>query len=114
MKAVYKQHGNVYAGFLQNHYPNLYLEGLWLYGGDWEMRLSAYWDSHQNGCDYEHTWETERVVTKIHRLRQKGVPLYAAIRPKTLRCTVLGSHTNIRIMGKRATCCRYRRSCQPT
>src|SRR5512134_2344721 len=34
MKAVYKQHGNVYARFLQKHYPNLYVEGLWLNGGD--------------------------------------------------------------------------------
>jgi hypothetical protein len=52
MKAVYKQHRNVYAGFLQKHYPNLYLEGLWLNGGI-GMRLSVYWDSHQNECGYE-------------------------------------------------------------
>jgi ribosomal protein L20 len=56
MKAAYKQHGNVYAGFLQKHYPNLYLEGLWLNGGDWDaalrvlgftperMRLRTYWE----------------------------------------------------------------------
>jgi hypothetical protein len=37
MKAVYKQHGNVYAGFLQKRCPNLYLEGLWLNGGDWDV-----------------------------------------------------------------------------
>jgi hypothetical protein len=50
MKAFYNQHGNVYAGFLQKHYPNLYLEGLWLNGGDWDAAL----------------------------LREKGVPLYPA------------------------------------
>ena len=48
MKTVYKHYGNVYAGFLQKHYPNLYLEGSWLV--ETGMRLSVYWDSHQNGC----------------------------------------------------------------
>src|SRR5918992_1023888 len=33
MKTVYK-HGNLYAGFLQKHYPTLYLEGIWLNGGE--------------------------------------------------------------------------------
>jgi hypothetical protein len=39
MKAVYRKHGNVYPGFLQKHHPNLYLEGIWLNGGDWDAAL---------------------------------------------------------------------------
>ncbi len=50
----HKQHGNDYAEFLQKHYPSLYLEGTKGLGcvviG---MRLSVYWDSHQNGCGSE-------------------------------------------------------------
>ena len=53
MKAIYKQHGNLFTGFLQKHYPNLYLEGIWLCG-DWNSALLCEsWDLHQNGCGYE-------------------------------------------------------------
>src|SRR5215207_4038652 len=39
IRTVYKQHGNIYAGFLQKHYQNLYDEGLWLNGSDWDAAL---------------------------------------------------------------------------
>jgi hypothetical protein len=35
-------------------------------------------DSDQNGCDYERIGGTERAVTQIRLLREKGVPLYPA------------------------------------
>ena len=75
MKAVYKQHGNVYAGFLQKHYPNLYLEGLWLNGGDWDtaLRVLGFTPERMRLRTY---WDDERVITKIRFLREKGVPLY--------------------------------------
>ena len=75
MKAVYKQHGNVYAGFLQKHYPNLYLEGIWLNGGDWDaaLRVLGFTPERMRLRTY---WDDERVVTKIRFLREKGVPLY--------------------------------------
>ena len=75
MKAVFKQHGNVYAGFLQKHHRNLYDEGLWLNGNNWDaalcvlgftperMRLGTYWQS-------------ERVLNEIRLLRDKGIPPY--------------------------------------
>ena len=77
MKAVYKQHGNVYAGFLQKHYPNLYLEGLWLNGGDWDAALRVLGFTPER-MRLRTSWEAERVITKLHLLRGKGVPLYAA------------------------------------
>ena len=99
MKAVYKQHGNVYAGFLQKHYPNLYLEGLWLNGGNWDaaLRVLGFTPERMRLRTY---WETERVVTKIRFLREKGVPLYpkyvlkhyAALFSAALR--IFGSWTN--------------------
>jgi hypothetical protein len=74
MKSVYKQRGNVYAGFLQKHYPNLYLEGIWLCG-DWDsaLRVLGFTPERMRLWTY---WEAERVVAKIHSLREKGVPLY--------------------------------------
>ena len=77
MKAVYKQHGNVYAGFLRKHYPNLYLEGLWLNGGEWDaaLRVLGFTPERMRLRTY---WDDERVVTKIRILRERGVPVYAA------------------------------------
>ena len=40
MKAVYKQHGNVLAGYLRDNLPHLYNQGVWLFG-DWDKALSA-------------------------------------------------------------------------
>ena len=76
MKAVYKQHGNLYAGFLQKHDPNLYLEGIWLCG-DWDsaLRVLGFTPERMRLRTY---WQIERVVTQIRLLRKKGVPLYPA------------------------------------
>ena len=77
MKAVYKQHGNVYAGFLQKHYRNLYEEGLWLNGNDWDAALCVLGFTPER-MRLRTYWEIERVITKIRFLRGKGVPLYPA------------------------------------
>jgi hypothetical protein len=76
MKAVYKQHGNVYAGFLQKHYPNLYLEGIWLNGGDWDaaLRVLGFTPERRRQRTY---WHDERVITKILFLGEKA---YISIR----------------------------------
>jgi hypothetical protein len=75
MKKVYKQHGNVYAGFLQEHYRNLYDEGLWLHANNWDaaLRVLGFTPERMRLRTY---WEAERVVKKIHLLRDNGVPLY--------------------------------------
>jgi hypothetical protein len=66
MKAVHRKHGNVYAGFLQKHYPNLYVEGTWLYG-DWDaaLRVLGFTPEQMRLRTY---WNDERVVTKIRLL----------------------------------------------
>jgi hypothetical protein len=71
MKAVYKQHGNVYAGFLQKHFRNLYLEGIWLNGGDWDaaLRVLGFTPERMRLRTY---WESERVLTKIRFLQKKA------------------------------------------
>ena len=75
MKTVYK-HGNVYAGFLQKHYRNLYLEGIWLCG-DWDAALLVLGFTPERMWRRTY-WETDRVLTHIHLLREEDVPLYAA------------------------------------
>ena len=77
MKTVCKKHGNVYAGFLQKHYPNLYVEGIWLNGGDWDaaLRILGFTPERMRLRTY---WETGRVITKIRFLREKGLALYPA------------------------------------
>ena len=77
MKAVYKEDGNVYAGFLQKHYPNLYAEGMWLNNGNWDAALGVLGFTPER-MRLRTYWEAERVLTKILFLRQKGVPLYPA------------------------------------
>ena len=73
MKTVYK-HGNVYAGFLQKHYPTLYVEGIWLNGGDWDaaLRVRGFTPERMRLRTY---WDAERVLTKIRFLRELAVPL---------------------------------------
>ena len=77
MKAVHKQHGNVYAGLLQKYNRNLYLEGIWLNGGDWDaaLRVLGFTPERMRLRTY---WDAERVTTKIRFLRGRGVPLYPA------------------------------------
>ena len=41
------------------------------------MRLSVYWDSHQNGCGYERIGRPKELSLRYF-LREKGVPLYPA------------------------------------
>ena len=74
MKAVYKQHGNVYAGFLQKHYRNLYDEGLWLNGNDWDAALCVlgFTPERMRRRTY---WQSERVLNEIRLLRDKGIPV---------------------------------------
>jgi hypothetical protein len=64
-------------GFLQKHYPTLYVEGIWLNGGDWNaaLRVLGFTPERMRLRTY---WEAERVLTKIRLLRKKGVPLYPA------------------------------------
>jgi len=75
IRTVYKQHGNIYAGFLQKHYQNLYDEGLWLNGSDWDaaLRVLGFTPERMRLRTY---WQSERVLNEIRLLRDKGVPLY--------------------------------------
>jgi len=58
VKKVYKRDGKVFAGHLQDKYPHLYEQGIWIFG-DWDKAL------HAVGFDPEKmrkrsTWDKEK------------------------------------------------------
>ena len=40
MQKVYENDGNVFAKYLQHNYPQLYSQGVWIFG-DWDKALQA-------------------------------------------------------------------------
>ena len=76
VKEVYKQDGKVFAGHLQDKYPHLYQQGVWIFG-DWDKAL------HAAGFDPEKmrergVWDEEKIIDTIHSMHEKHLPLYAA------------------------------------
>jgi hypothetical protein len=76
IKKVYERDGNVFAKRLQNKYPHLYTQGVWLFG-NWDKALRAV------GLDPEQTrlrssWNREKSITAIRTLRKQNLPLYAS------------------------------------
>jgi hypothetical protein len=76
IKIVYQRHGQVHAGFLQKHYPQLYQQGIWLFG-DWDaaLRVPGFTPKNMRLRTY---WDDERVISQIQLLRRKSIPLYPA------------------------------------
>jgi hypothetical protein len=66
VKKVYKRDGKVFAKYLQDKYPHLYRQGVWIFG-DWDKALRV------AGFDPEHMrihrfWDQETIIKKIHTL----------------------------------------------
>jgi hypothetical protein len=61
--------------FCKSHYPILYAEGMWLNSGDWDaaLRILGFTPERMRLRTY---WQSERVLSEIRLLREKGVPLY--------------------------------------
>jgi hypothetical protein len=75
VKNVHKSEGNVFAGYLQDKYPHLYEQGIWIFG-DWDKALCA------AGFDPEKMrerglWDEAKIIEKIRAMRKKHLPLYA-------------------------------------
>jgi hypothetical protein len=75
-KRVYENDGKVFAGHLQDKYPHLYEQGIWIFG-DWDKALCA------AGFDPEKMrklsqWDKEKIIMKIRAMHQSHLPLYAA------------------------------------
>lgn len=62
IKIVYQRHGQVHAGFLQKHYPQLYQQGIWLLVTG--MQLCVYRGSRQRICGYGRIGMTNELLAK--------------------------------------------------
>jgi hypothetical protein len=74
IKIVYQRDRQVFAGDLQKHYPNLYRAGIWLFS-DWNKALRAAGFTPRNMRLWAY-WDDERVISQIHVMRDKSLPLY--------------------------------------
>jgi len=66
----------VTPGHLQDEYPHLYEQGIWIFG-DWDKAL------HAAGFDPEKMrkrslWDEEKIIETIRAMHKKHLPLYAA------------------------------------
>ena len=77
MKNVQKNDGKVFPGYLQDKYPHLYEQGIWIFG-DWDKALLA------AGFDPEKMrklsmWDEEKIIDTICAMHKRHLPLYAAL-----------------------------------
>jgi hypothetical protein len=76
LKKVYEKDGNVFAGYLQDKYPHLYEQGVWIFG-DWDEALCA------AGFDPEKMrerslWDEDKIIDTIRAMHNRHLPLFAA------------------------------------
>ena len=81
MQKVYEKNGNVFAKYLQHNYPQLYSQGVWIFG-DWDKALQA------AGFDPEKmrmqgSWDRQKIIKKLQNMRDRNLPLYARYMLKT-------------------------------
>jgi hypothetical protein len=75
MQKVYEKDGKVFAKYLQHNYPQLYSQGVWIFG-DWDEALRA------AGFDPDKTrmsqfWDRQKIIKKLRNMRDRNLPLYA-------------------------------------
>jgi hypothetical protein len=75
MQKVYENDGKVFAKYLQHNYPQLYSQGVWIFG-DWDEALRA------AGFDPDKTrmrqfWDRQKLIKKLRNMRDRNLPLYA-------------------------------------
>jgi hypothetical protein len=74
-KAVYKQHGNVLAGYLRDNLPHLYNQGVWLFDS-WDKALCAAGFTPEKMRLWAF-WNQAKLITQVQELRKRQSPLYA-------------------------------------
>jgi hypothetical protein len=75
IKKVHKQHGQIFAGYLQHNLPHLYNQGVWLFG-DWDKALRAAGFAPEQMRMWAF-WDQAKLISQIQRLRERNLPLYA-------------------------------------
>jgi hypothetical protein len=104
IKKVYKRDLNITAGYLQQKYPHLYHQGVWIFG-DWDKALRAAGFDPQR-MRIRRSWDEETIIRGIRRMRKRNLPLYAKYVKKNHR-SFPQSAAALRILGQGTTCCRH-------
>jgi hypothetical protein len=60
MRKVYDKDSNVFAGYLQEKYPHLYEQGVWIFG-DWDKALCAAGFDPQEMRERV-VWDEEKII----------------------------------------------------
>ncbi len=74
IKKIHKQHGQVFAGYLQDNLPHLYSQGVWLFG-DWDKALRAAGSAPEQMRLWLF-WNQTKLISQIQRLKKRDLPLY--------------------------------------
>jgi hypothetical protein len=75
IKKTHRQHGQVFAGYLQDNLPHIYNQGVWLFG-DWDKALRAAGFAPEQMRMWGF-WDQAKLIREIHTLRKRSLPLYA-------------------------------------
>ncbi len=74
IKALHRQ--DVFAANFQRKYPYLYNQGVWIFG-DWNKALQA-GGFQPDRVRLRSSWDSERIIKTILRLRGRRLPIYPA------------------------------------
>ena len=72
---VYKTDGNVFAKYLQDNYPHIYQQGIWIFG-DWDEALRAA-GFNPKTMRKRRVWDKEKLAKEIQVVQDRNQPLNA-------------------------------------
>jgi hypothetical protein len=72
---VYENDGKVFAKYLQRNYPQLYSQGVWIFG-DWDNALRAA-GFDPDKMRIQGSWDRQKIIKKLQNMRDRNLPLYA-------------------------------------
>jgi hypothetical protein len=75
MQNVYQNDGNVFAKYLQHNYPQLYSQGVWIFG-NWDKALQAA-GFDPDKMRLQGSWDRQKIIKKLQNMRDRNLPLYA-------------------------------------
>jgi hypothetical protein len=75
MQKVYENDGKIFAKYLQNNHPQLYSQGVWIFG-DWDKALRAA-GFDPDKMRLQGLWDRQKIIKKLQNMRDRNLPLYA-------------------------------------
>jgi hypothetical protein len=89
MQKVYENDGKVFAKYLQHNYPQLYSQGVWIFG-DWDNALRAA-GFDPDKMRFRGSWDRQKIIKKLQHMRDQKLPLYARFMLKNHAALFSGS-----------------------